>query len=147
VTTQATSFAPVAGQNLADGVWYWRVAFVDANNKVGPYSPVQSFTKEYPLPQLQWPMQGGVLTGAPTFRWAATEGAAYYWLEYADNSNYNSSTKVTTDLTEHTPVKKLNTTTYYWRVKMYDADRNPGPLIEGRFDLRNLVFLPVVTAQ
>ena len=93
-----------------------------------------------------WPEQDSIIGAVPTFAWAATSGAAYYKLQYADNSNYNSSTTVTTDLIEHTPVKTLNTTTYYWRVQLYDVDRNPGSLIEGRFVLRKFVFLPVVAS-
>ena len=132
------------GQNLADGVWYWRVALVDANSKIGPYSPAQSFTKEYPLPQLLSPVQNGFVGEGPTFVWAATGGAAYYKLQYANNSNYNSSTTVTTDLPQHTPVKLLDTNTYFWRVQMYDVDRNPGALIEGRFTVAHLVYLPAI---
>lgn len=146
VTTQATSLTPSKGQNLADGIWYWRVAFVDANNRIGPYSPVQSFTKEYPLPPLLWPTQNSAVSEAPTFAWAATSGAAYYKLQYADNSNYNGSTTVTTDLTQYTPTKLLNTKSYFWRVQMYDVDRNPGSLIEGRFVVAHLLYLPVITA-
>ena len=144
VTTQSTSFTPAKGQSLADGLWYWRVAFVDANNKVGAYSPAQSFTKEYPLPPLLSPAQNDVVSAAPTFVWAPTNGAAYYKLQYADNPNYNSSTTVTTDLTQHMPTKLLGTKTYFWRVQMYDFDRNPGSLIEGRFGLGFSLYLPTV---
>jgi hypothetical protein len=147
VTTQATSLTPTAGQSLADGVWYWRVALLDANNRVGPYSPVQSFTKEYPLPQLLWPGAGDLVDTAPTFRWAPALGAAYYRLQYADNSNYNGVTTVTTDLTEHTPAKRMATKTYYWRVQMYDVDRNPGPLIEGEFVIGSRIYLPIIESQ
>jgi len=147
LVTQATSLTPLAGQTLADGVWYWRVALVDASNRTGPYSPVQSFTKEYPQPVLLWPAQESQHAATPTLRWAPVAGAAYYTVEYADNSNYNGSTKVTTDLSAHTPVKRLNTTAYYWRVKMFDADRNPGPEIEGRFQLRKFVYLPAILRQ
>jgi hypothetical protein len=144
VTTQATSFTPAKGQSLADGLWYWRVAFVDANNKAGAYSPVQSFTKEYPLPPLLSPAQNDVVSAAPAFVWASTSGGAYYKLQYADNPNYNSSTTVTTDLTQYMPVKLLGVKTYFWRVQMYDFDRNPGSLIEGRFGLGFSLYLPTV---
>lgn len=33
---------------------------------------------------------------------------------------------------------------YFWRVQMFDADRNPGALIEGRFNLRFRIFLPML---
>ncbi len=143
-TIQSTSFSPSKGQNLADGVWYWRVALVDGNGKIGPYSPPQQFTKEYPLPNPTWPPQNMTVGSLPTFAWAAIDGAAYYKFEYADNSSYNKSTTITTDLTRVTPTKALPDNTYYWRVQMFDADRNPGSLIEGRFQLGFRLYLPTL---
>ncbi|MBP7963380.1 MAG: hypothetical protein KBG20_12555 [Caldilineaceae bacterium] len=143
-TIQATSFAPIKGQNLTDGVWYWRVALVDGNNKTGPYSAPQGFTKEYPLPTLIWPPQDMTVGPIPTLAWEPIDGAAYYKLEYADNSSYNKSTIITTDLTHYTPTKAMSDGVYFWRVQMFDADRNPGALIEGRFNLRFRIFLPML---
>jgi len=51
---------------------------------------------------------------------------------------------VQTDLTVYAPVKKLSNATYFWRVQMFDADKNPGPLIEGRLFVGHRVYLPVV---
>lgn len=145
VTTQATSYTPPKGRSLADGVWYWRVAFVDGSGKLHPFSPPQRFTKTYPLASLLEPAQGESTGEAPIFRWTPIDGAAYYRLEYADNSSYNRSTAVQTDLTTYVPVKKLSNSTYFWRVQMFDADRNPGPLIEGRIFVGYKTFLPVIT--
>ncbi len=146
-TTQATSYTPPKGKTLADGVWYWRVAFVDGAGKLHPFSPVQSFTKEYPLPALIGPGQGENTDAAPTFIWGPIDGAATYKLEYADNSSYNKSTTVTTELTSHIPTKAMSNSPYFWRVQMIDADRNPGPLIEGRFVVGYKVFLPAVQSE
>ena len=143
-TIQATSFAPIKGQNLTDGVWYWRVALVDGNNKTGPYSAPHGFPKEYPLPTLIWPPQDMTVGPIPTLAWEPIDGAAYYKLEYADNSSYNKSTIITTDLTHYTPTKAMSDGVYFWRVQMFDADRNPGALIEGRFNLRFRIFLPML---
>ncbi len=143
-STQSTTFSPAKGKSLSDGVWYWRVALVDGSNKTGPYSAPQEFTKEYPLPILTWPIQGGTVGPIPTFAWEPTVGAAYYKLEYADNSSYNKSTTVTTDLTRYTPTKSMSDGTYFWRVQMFDADRNPGALIEGSFRLRFRIYLPML---
>lgn len=144
VTTQATSYTPPKGRLLPDGVWYWRVAFVDGAGRLHPFSPPQRFTKRYPLPSLLEPGQGETTGDAPIFRWAPIDGAAYYRLEYADNSSYNRSTVVQTDLTTYAPTKKLSNAAYFWRVQMFDADKNPGPLIEGRLFVGHKVYLPVV---
>lgn len=130
IDTQATSYTPQKGMNLADGVWYWRVALVDGNGNLGPYSPAQSFAKQY-LPPILVSAPGS--SGAPVFAWTPVDGAAYYKLEYADNANYNSSKKVNTDLTRYVPDKALPFSTYYWRVQIIDADNISGPLDNGQF--------------
>jgi len=145
--TQSTSFSPIKGQTLTDGVWYWRVALVDGNNKIGPYSPPVRFTKEYPLPAPIWPPQDTTVGPLPTFAWEPIDGAAYYKIEYADNSSYNKSTTITTDLTRVTPTKALPYNIYFWRVQMFDADRNPGSLIEGRFQFGYRLYVPMLLRQ
>lgn len=146
-TTQSTSYTPPKGKTLTDGVWYWRVAFIDGAGKLHPFSPAQSFTKEYPLPVLLGPAQGENTGVAPIFTWAPIHGAASYKLEYADNSSYNKSTVVTTDLTSHVPTKTMSNSPYFWRVQMIDADKNPGPLIEGRFVVGYKLFLPAIQSR
>ncbi len=131
--TQSTTFSPIKGQNLADGVWYWRVALVDGNNKTGLYSAPIRFTKGYSLPTLIWPPQDAVIGPLPTFEWEPIDGAARYKIEYADNSSFNNLTTVTTELTRFTPTKALPYSTYYWRVQMIDVDGNPGPLVGRKF--------------
>jgi hypothetical protein len=143
-STQATSFTPAKGQSLKDGTWYWRVALVDANGRIGPYSPTRRFVKEYPLPEPLSPPQNTTADATPVFEWAPIHGAAYYRIEYADNPNFSRSTSVNTDLTRYRPTKALANTNYAWRVQMFDADRNPGPVIEGRFSLGHLLYLPTV---
>ena len=130
IDTQATAYTPVIGKNLADGTWYWRVALVDSNGRLGPYSPVQSFTKQYLPPTL---VAAPGSSGAPVFTWTPIDGAAYYKLEYADNANYNNSTAVSTDLTRYVPVKALPFSNYYWRVQIVDADGAAGPMDNGQF--------------
>jgi hypothetical protein len=145
-TTESTSYTPPKGKTIADGVWYWRVAFVDANNKLHPYSPTRSFTKSSPLPALLRPAQGENTGEAPIFTWAPVNGAATYKIEYADNSSYNKSTSVTTEATAFVPTKVMTSSPYFWRVQMFDADRNPGPLVEGRFTAGFNIYLPTVVA-
>jgi PKD repeat protein len=130
VVTQATSYTPKKGENLGDGAWYWRVALVDGTGNIGPFSSVQSFTKQYPpAPIISAPRDAE----SPVFAWTPIDGAAYYRMEYADNVSFNRSTIVTTDLTRYVPVKELPFNTYYWRVQMADADNNFGPIDNGQF--------------
>ena len=144
-TTESTSYTPPKTKTLANGVWYWRVSFVDANSRVHPLSPTRSFTETYPLPTLIRPTQGENTGEAPIFTWAPVDGAAYYKLEYADNSSYNKSTSVTTDATTNVPTKALTGSPYFWRVQMFDADKNPGPLVDGRFIGGYSVYLPLAS--
>ncbi|MFN3983249.1 MAG: hypothetical protein ACK4SA_22965, partial [Caldilinea sp.] len=102
---------------------------------------------EYPLPTLIAPGQGENTGAAPTFTWTPIDGAATYKLEYADNSSYNKSTPVTTELTNYVPTKAMPNSPYFWRVQIIDADRNPGPLIEGRFVVGHKVFLPAIQSR
>jgi hypothetical protein len=142
--TTATSYTPLKGQSLADGTWYWRVAILDASSHLGTFGPTQRFYKEYRLPTLLAPPQGGSTSGVPTFEWEPVDGAAYYKIQYADNALFNSASSVTTDNTRYTPITKLPTANYYWRVRIYDADGNPGPFEVGRVRIGNTVYLPVI---
>ena len=58
----------------------------------------------------------------------------------------NGATSITTDQTSTTPTKAMAHTNYFWRVQMFDADRNPGPLVEGRFIAGFNIYLPTVVA-
>lgn len=137
-TIQNGALTPIKGKSLADGLWYWRVALVDANGKLGPYSSAFRFTKNYPAPQIIAPAQEEVVEQLPLFAWEAAPGAAYYKLQYADNSSFSNATTVSTDLTRFTPTKLTAYSTYYWRVQMVDADNNVGPLTTAKF----YYFLP-----
>lgn len=142
--TTATSYTPVKSQSLADGTWYWRVAVLDANDNPGAYSLPQRFYKEYAPPMLLAPPQGGNVISVPTFQWAPIDGAAYYRIQYADNTLFNSPTTATTDNASHTPTGKLLKSNYYWRVQMYDIDGNPGPFEVGRVRVGSIAYLPLV---
>ena len=142
--TTATSYTPAKSQSLADGTWHWRLALLDANGNLGAFGPTQRFYKEYGLPTLKAPPQGGSVTGVPTFEWAPVDGAAYYQIQYDDNALFNSPTAITTDNARYTPTAKLSMTNYYWRVRIYDADGNPGPFEVGRVRVGNTVYLPVI---
>jgi len=132
-TTQATSYTPAKAATLPDGDWWWRVAFVDANGKVGPYSQAIRFTKKYAAPMLYSPPPSTTVTNIPNFSWQAIDGAAYYKVDYATNAAFNGATSITTDMTNTLATKAMPYSTYHWRVQMFDADRNPGQPRQGMF--------------
>lgn len=145
--TDATSFTIASVDSLVDGSWYWRVAVVDTAGNVGTYSLAERFYKEYLPPDLIAPAQGAVLSGVGTFVWTPLAGAAYYEIQIDDDINFGRPTvSVKTDSTQYTPLVNLPAKGYYWRVRMYDADRNPGPFIVGRVGVDNpKVYLPVIS--
>jgi hypothetical protein len=142
--TEATAYTPPKGKALADGTWYWRVALVDANGNPGPYSPVQRIFKQYPVPRLISPVQNAALGGSPTFVWEAVPGAAYYRIDVADNEGFANLFGGETVNTTLTATRDVGFGSYFWRVRMYDQDRNPGPVVRGNFTLGNVVYLPLV---
>lgn len=146
-TTSATSYTLVKRESLADGAWYWRVAILDANNKVRTFSPVQQFYKEYLPPHLLEPLEGSTEETAPLFRWSAQDGAAYYQIQIDDDPLFNSPTvSVYTDNTSYTPTKRLKAAQHFWRVRFLDADRTAGPFEVGKLKVlgATTLYAPVV---
>lgn len=145
IKTTTTSYTPIKGKNLSDGVWYWRVALTDANGNDGPFSPTITFLKQYLSPNLIAPFEGGATGAIPAFAWQPVDGAAYYELTYANNPAFTGATRITTVSSSHTPTKSLNQGRYYWYVQMFDQDKNGGPIIPRYFDFGYSVYLPVAT--
>ena len=132
-TTETNAYTVVKGESIADGTWYWRVAIIDADGKIGTFSPVQQFYKEYLPPSLIRPVQGDSFVNVPSFQWTEQPGAAYYQLQVDDDPQFASpNITKSVDTTNYTPVEKLSDKEYYWRVRVYDKDRNSGPFEVGR---------------
>ncbi len=142
IETPATTYTPVKGKSLSDGIWYWRVALYDANSNDGPFSPTRWFAKQYLAPNLVFPSQGGTAGTVPTFMWEPLAGAAYYSVSYADNPAFTSATTVSTMSTSYTTVKNMTTGRYYWYVQMFDQDKKGGPIIPRYYDFGYSLFLP-----
>jgi hypothetical protein len=141
--TQATAYTPPAGKALSQGTWRWTVALLDANGQSGPYSPPRQFTRTYALPDPIGPPQGWQTGLAPTLAWTPVPNAAYYKVEYSTSETFASSTVVKTTNSRYTPTTALKSGVYYWRVQMFDADGNPGPLLTNQFLFGATVFLPL----
>lgn len=95
------------------------------------------------------PAPDSLLSAITSFEWAAVPGAAYYQIEIDDDLLFNSPLREETDATKYTPTQNLPQGEYYWRVRIYDKNRKPGPFVTGRIQLQaanltNAVYLPIV---
>ncbi|MCX7670634.1 MAG: hypothetical protein N2439_11250, partial [Anaerolineae bacterium] len=143
--TEQACWTPTKG--YPDGTYYWRVATIDGDGRVGSYSPPAVFVKQYPVPTLLAPAGGAPASSTPTFVWTAVPGAASYRLEVALSETFaNLYDSITTSNTRFTPTKKYDMDkTYFWRVAMVDKDGNRGPFTGDRVILRQgTVYLPLV---
>lgn len=137
-------------KSYPDGTYYWRVATIDGDGKVGSYSPAISFLKQYPVTTLLAPAPGAPAMSTPTFVWQPVPGAASYRLEVALSETFaNLYDSATTSNTRFTPTKKYDTSkTYFWRVAMIDKEGNRGPFTGDRVILRpGTVYLPLVLGR
>jgi hypothetical protein len=145
VDTEQACWTPTKGYD--DGGFYWRVAALDGEGKLGSYSAAVEFTKQYPAPILLSPAHGIPSATTPTFTWTPVTGAASYKLEISlvltFSPLYDSAT---TNNTGFTPAKKYETEKiYYWRVAMLDKDKKAGPFTGDQVMVRTRTsFLPWV---
>ncbi len=138
--TQSTSFTIPGHKSLYDGTFYWRVAVVDASNNVGPYSEPQEFYKEYLTPKPISPVNNEPFTKATSFAWEPMDGAAAYQIEISSDPQFGRPIRATTDNTVYTPLEQLSKPQYYWRVRMEDADKNPGPWAGGLINVQEVII-------
>ena len=126
VDTQQSCWTPIKGYD--DGNYYWRVAMIDGNGKLGNYSSFATLTKQYPTTSLNEPVSGSTINATPTFAWTPVNGAAKYRLQVSTAANFSTTyDSVDTNNTTFTPTKKYANNTYYWRVAIIDADNKVGP--------------------
>ena len=140
IDTEQSCWTPIKG--FDDGSYYWRVAMIDGNGKLGNYSPYATFTKQYPVTALLSPISGSTVNGTPTFKWTPVIGAAKYRLQVSIAENFSSTyDSVDTNNTTYTPTKAYANNTYYWRVAIIDADGKVGP-----FNTATLILDPYPAA-
>ncbi|NUM45821.1 MAG: hypothetical protein HUU38_14045 [Anaerolineales bacterium] len=148
VDTEQNCYSHTGG--LADGTYFWRVAMIDGNGRLGMYSPIQVVTKQYPITDLIAPTYGTGLTSTPTFEWSIVEGAKSYRLEVSTSATFSSIyDSVTTDNVFYTPAKAYVNNTYYWRVAIIDKDGRLGPFNDATIILDDSglgyrFFIPIV---
>jgi hypothetical protein len=117
---------------LADGVYYWRVRTINNLGIAGPFSLVFKFTVDTTAPTAPptptAPINGvTVTTPIPTLTWVATAGMGFVKYDISiSNTNPPSNTPTAANLTvlSYKPASLLLVTTYYWKVRGYDAAGN-----------------------
>ena len=135
VTTFTLSSLP------ADGLYYWRVKAVNANNEAGPGSAARSFIVDTAAPVAPNPVAPldnakGIRT-IPFFMWSAPVGAKYYQFQMDDNNFSDLEHIFFTTPGDTVPGVPLTTAytkpaglsilkEYQWRVRASDAAGNWG---------------------
>ncbi len=121
-----------------DGEYFWRVqAIVKVGGKTlpGPYSPIQSFTRNWSatgtlIPALLAPAQGVTLNAfrGNDFSWTPVPGAAWYRFQISPSEDFSTLTyEAATTSTSHTPASRLASNSYHWRVIAVDHRDTYGP--------------------
>jgi hypothetical protein len=152
--TEQSCWTPSKGYD--DGTYYWRVAMVDGNNRIGDFSDIAVFTKQYPAAKPLSPADGSIVGGTPTFSWTAADGvtpfvfgAARYRLQISQKQNFSSLyEQVDTNNTRYTPTRLYEIgKTYYWRVAILDRDGKIGPFNNASLILDPYpfhIYLPII---
>jgi hypothetical protein len=138
-------WTPIKGYN--DGTYYWHVALIDGNGRMGDYSYTATFTKQYPISTLISPISRFV-PQTPTFIWTPVDGAATYVVEVSWYSTFSPLyDSVETISTQYTPTKIYQSEkVYYWRVAIRDRDGRQGPFTNAYIiiGVENNIFLPLI---
>jgi len=145
IETEQTCWTPTKGYD--DGTYYWRVAMMDGQGRLGEYTAAQMFTKQYPITTLVSPTSGSTSSGTPKFVWTAVPGAAAYRLEVSTAPTFAPLyDSITTHNIQFMPTKKYADGTYYWRVAIVDKDNKLGPFNDAIIIVCSgfKVYLPLV---
>ena len=157
IETEQNCWTPTIGYD--DGVYYWRVAMEDGNNRVGDFSAAATFVKQYPAAKPLSPVNGTIVSGTPAFSWTAADGitpyvfgAARYRLQISQFPTFSPLyEQIDTNETIYTPahpyeIKK----TYYWRVAIMDRDGKVGPYSDAQLTIDpsvRKVYIPLALRQ
>jgi hypothetical protein len=124
-----TSFAPTTYTDETTS-YYWVVMPSVSPNGDGVSTQPQEdnpqpFNKRSVPPSLIAPVAGAGVTGEPSFRWSAAEGAREYRIQVDDDQTFGSpATDVVTDSTAYTSTTRYPAdTTLYWRVRADDENK------------------------
>jgi hypothetical protein len=145
IDTEQRCWTPTKGYD--DGTYYWRVAMIDGQGKLGEYTPPAQFYKQYGITTKVRPAHGATISGEPEFVWTPVDGAAKYRLEVSENPSFSPTFEaITTVNTRYTGVKAYDVSKpYFWRVAIIDRDNKQGPFTDVALLASNRLFLPLIT--
>ncbi len=124
-----TTHAPL--NTLKEGFYTWQVQTADGDDYLSAdvSGSASSFTIVYPLVRPVSPLRGGSITNPFVFKWARSEGAAYYELQVDLTDQFSPGPNLNTYKTFNTtyipPVKPTALTKgnlFYWRVRQCKGD-------------------------
>jgi photosystem II stability/assembly factor-like uncharacterized protein len=147
--TEQICYTPTRGYD--DGSYYWRVAMLDGNGRLGEYSPSANFTKQYPVTTLLSPVDNSSQAETPMFVWSPVDGAGSYKMQVSQFPTFTPLyDEVTTHTTQYMPTKVYQSgRVYYWRVAIIDREGKIGPYNDATIILDPFaglfkVYLPVL---
>jgi hypothetical protein len=137
-------------KNYPDGQYFWRVAMIDGETKLGSWSTTMAFTKQYPAPTLLAPENGGSSADTPMFEWTPVDSAASYVLQVAYDDKFVNlafSTVSTSHVSYMPTVILAKDKLYYWRVAIKDKANNQGPFSDATILIgtpKMYLYMPLV---
>jgi hypothetical protein len=144
IETAGLSLAPPV--SLHQGTYYWAVTPVDSEGNRGARSKVHSFQWRWKNIPANLKVRDLISTAdlangdfgssvesdlfLPQFSWDPVPGATRYELEINSDASWAAGSRVCCDETilasTFTPTEAFKSNTYYWRVRAFDTDGNPG---------------------
>ena len=120
-TTELVEYQ-VSALNL--GRYYWRIRAMDAANRSGAWSSVNSFEIKPPaIPELLFPSDNEAIrnTNQPILAWGVVANAANYIVEVSTSNNFDVVVQSSTQSASSYSTTALGGGSYYWRVKSVDS--------------------------
>ncbi|KQV53406.1 hypothetical protein ASC95_11750 [Pelomonas sp. Root1217] len=126
--------APIDGANydarLADGIYHWRIASVEANGRAGPFGDPQTFEIR-PPPPVPPPAEPEVTGDQLKLRWRADPGVTRYQLEWSRTEAFDrvegaDVQRFATDKPE-LAMPKPSAGKYFLRARGFNAADAPSP--------------------
>jgi hypothetical protein len=121
-TTKLAAWSPTDA--LPAGTYAWRVRRRDADSRLGPWSVGRIFTLQPAGPALTAPANGAAFNNDNLlFQWGTVAGAVQYKFEASTSGGFGSIySSATTVMTAWAPTSRYADGTYFWRVKVLNAD-------------------------
>lgn len=113
-------------KELAEGVYQWRVATIDASGKQGPFSDPQPFTVRHapPPPGVEPPTAD---SESLELRWRAADGDVRYAYEFARDKDFTDVLARGETSTPSLVMPRPETGSYFMRIRVIDDPANPPP--------------------